>query len=136
LFHRGLGDDELRSDRTDRRRLGERITCQQGTAQRHEHIAFTRRQWWRVGDRRRLLPACGAVEEQAEAAEEELVRRAENTLANDPCSVHEGAVARSEVADTPRVTESLKHGVYTGHSVGVHDQFVRLEGPDSHALGV
>ena len=51
-------------------------------------------------------------------------------------SVHEGAVARAEVADAPGVAEPLEHGVHAGDAVGVHDDVVRLEGADGHSLGV
>ena len=73
LLDRGLGDDELRGDRPDRRRLGERIAGQQRAAQGEEHVALALRERRRLGDRGRLLPARRAVEQQAEPSEQDLV---------------------------------------------------------------
>ena len=136
LFHRGLGDDELRGDRSDRRRLGERVARQQRAAQGQEHVALARRERRRLCDRGRLRSPGRAAEQQAEPTEEDLVARVQRPLADDPSSVHEGAVARAEVADAPGVAESLEHGVHAGDPVGVHDHVVRLEGSDGHSLGV
>ena len=136
LLHSGLGDDELRGDRPDRRRLGERIARQQRAAEGQEHIALSRRERRRLRDRGRLFPWARAAEQQAKPAEDDLVARVQGALANDPSSVDEGAVARAEVADAPGVAESLEDGMYAGDPVGVHDQVVRLEGSDGHSLGV
>ena len=39
-FHRSLGDDELSGNRSDRRRLGERIARQQRAAQGQKNVAL------------------------------------------------------------------------------------------------
>ena len=75
------------------------------------------------------------MEQQTEASEDDFVARVEGSLADDPSSVHERAVA-SEVADAPGIAESLEHGMDAGDPVGVHDHIVRLEGSDGHSLGV
>ena len=136
LLHGGLGDDELRGDRPDRRRLGERVARQQRTAERHEHVALARRERRRLGDRRRLLPARRAVEQEAEPSERDLVAGVQRALADDPVAVDERAVAGAEVADAPRVAEPLEHRVHARDAVAVDDEVVRLERADRHALRV
>ena len=127
LLHRGLGDDELRCDRSDRRRLGERVARQQRAAEGQEHVALARRE-----RRRRAIAAVsghgGAVEQQAQSPEEDLVAGVQRPLADDPPAVHERAVARAEVADAPRVAEALEDGMNAGDAVRVHDHVVRARG--------
>jgi hypothetical protein len=136
LFHRSLGDDELSGNRSDRRRLGERIARQQRAAQGQKNVALARREWRRLRDRGRLLPPDRTVEQQAESPEENLVARVQRLLSDDPSSVHEGAVARTEVADTPTLAESFERGVNARDSVRIHHHIVRLECSDGQSLGV
>jgi len=60
----------------------------------------------------------------------------QGSLADDPASVHEGTVARAEVADAPSVAESLEDGMHARDPFGIHDHIVRLEGSDGHPLGL
>src|SRR5262245_41880124 len=60
----------------------------------------------------------------------------QGSLADDSLAVHEGAVARAEIANAPRAAESLEHGVHARHPVGVHDYVVRLEGSNRDPVGV
>jgi hypothetical protein len=77
-----------------------------------------------------------AVEQESESPENDLVARVQGLLADDPSSVHEGAVARAEITDTPAVAESLERGVHARDPVGIDDHIVRLERSDGHSLRV
>jgi hypothetical protein len=94
LLHGGVGDDELRGDRADRRRLGERVAGEQRTAQRDEHVALARRERRRLRDRRCLRSMRRRVKQQAKSAEHDLVAGVQSALADDAAAVHERAVAR------------------------------------------
>ena len=52
LLDGGLGDDELRRDRPDRGRLGERVSRQQWPAEGHQHVSLTLHDFrWQHADR-------------------------------------------------------------------------------------
>jgi len=134
LLHRSLGDDELRGDRTDRGRFGERVAPEQRATQRHEDIVLALRDPRRFRDCGSLGPVDGAAKHQPEPSEQDLVPRMERVLADDPASVDERAVAGTEIANAPRVAEPLEDGVDSGDTVLVHDHGVGLDGSDRHPL--
>jgi hypothetical protein len=122
LLHRSFRDDELSGDRPGGRRLGERVARQQRPTQGEEHIALAWRERRRLCDRGRLRPSGRTVEQRTESPENDLVTRVQGSLADDPSSVHEGPVARAEVADSPRVAESLEYGMHPGDPIRVDAQ--------------